>query len=78
MTKDQKKKLLRYFGNQTRLAEELGLNRQFVNHWFTGKRLIPIKYALKIEILTKGGIQLSDLLGEKVKCYLQNTKISTE
>ncbi len=74
MTKDQKKKLLKYFTSQTRLAEELGLDRRFVNQWFTGERLIPLKYILQIEKLTNGAIKLLDLLGDKHKCYQKNTK----
>jgi len=78
VTKDQKKKLLKYFVSQTNLADQLGLDRRFVNHWFTGKSLIPLKYVLKIQILTNGSIQMSDLLGEKDKCYLQTTQIIKE
>jgi DNA-binding transcriptional regulator YdaS (Cro superfamily) len=78
VTKDKKKKLLDYFGSQVKLSRELGVGTQIVHQWFKGLRPMPLRYILKVQVLTNGKITIHELMGEKDQCYLKNIKITHE
>ena len=46
---------------QTELAEMLGGFQTDVSSWILGKRQVPIRHAIQIEILTKGKVTRKDL-----------------
>lgn len=49
----------KFQGGQAALARELGISPQAVNQWVTGRRPVPVRWALQIERLT--GISRYDL-----------------
>ncbi|MGK9450299.1 transcriptional regulator [Acidithiobacillus caldus] len=48
-------KAISFFGNQTRLAEAIGVSPMAVSHWIHRKR-IPTNRALDIEQATQGAV----------------------
>ena len=72
MKKAQAKKLKDHFGHQRELAEILGVSPTLVSYWFTGKRKISLKYALKIARMSDGVVTFKELLSKEDKCYLKN------
>lgn len=46
--------IIEFFGNQTILADKLGIANQYVCAWCHRRYHMPIKYAKKIEKLTNG------------------------
>jgi DNA-binding transcriptional regulator YdaS (Cro superfamily) len=67
------KKLKEHFGSQLELAQVLDISPTLVSYWFTGKRKIPLKYALKIAQMSDDAITFQELLSKEDKCYLKNT-----
>lgn len=55
------KKAVIFFGGTVKLSEKLNIHNAHVSKWLYGRRLIPIKHAIKIENLTKGEIKAKDL-----------------
>lgn len=55
------KKAILFFGGTVKLAVALNANHSNVSKWLYEKRQIPVKYAIKIEQLTKGKIKFRDL-----------------
>jgi len=53
---------LEFFGSQVALARAVGVSPQAVNQWVAGRRPIPVRLAIRIEILTKGKITCRQLL----------------
>ena len=47
---------LKYFANQADMANMLGITRQAVNHWVSGRKVIPASQAIKLERLIGGKI----------------------
>jgi DNA-binding transcriptional regulator YdaS (Cro superfamily) len=65
------KKVINYFGSQTRLAEELGVSRQSVSMWYNGAQSIPLIHALNIQNISNGKFKYTKLLDKDKKCYLK-------
>ncbi len=63
-------KVIEYFGSQLELAEKLHVRRELISMWLNGKVNMPLKYALKIQLLTKGRFKYFKLLDKETKCYL--------
>lgn len=55
------KKTILLFGRAKALAKQLEVDQSTVSKWLYEKRPIPLKYAVKIEKLTKGEIKFKDL-----------------
>ena len=55
------KKAILFFGGTVALAKKLNVDHSNVSKWLYEKRPIPLKYAVKIEKLTKGEIKFKDL-----------------
>lgn len=55
------KKAILFFGGTVKLAKTLNVDDSNVSKWLYEKRPIPLKYAIKIEKLTKGEIKFKDL-----------------
>ena len=55
------RKAVLFFGGTTALAKQLGVYHSTVSKWLYEKRPMPLKYAVKIEKLTKGEIKVKDL-----------------
>lgn len=49
-----KKTVIKYFGNQLKAAEALGLTRGSVSQW---REVIPEKQALRVEKITEGALK---------------------
>jgi hypothetical protein len=62
-----------HFKNSTNLAKILEVHLTFVSMWSRGRKEIPLKYAIKIQLLSNGKFNFMDLVSEKTRCYLQNT-----
>ena len=50
----KKSEVVAYFGNQTKLAEALGVNKSSISQW---PDIIPEKQAFRIERITKGKLK---------------------
>lgn len=48
-------------GSQTELARRIGVTKQFVSHWATGRRAVPAEYCPAIERATGGAVRCEDL-----------------
>lgn len=62
--------LMAYFESQSDLGRTLGLQRSVVNGWFTGRKIIPIAHAVRLETILCGKITALELrpdLKEKAK-----------
>lgn len=55
------KKAILFFGGTVALSKQLDVDNSTVSKWLYEKRPIPLKYAVKIEKLTKGEIKFKDL-----------------
>ena len=69
---DYLKRVVDDFGCQSVLASKLEVTRQMVSMWINNKRDIPVKYALKIQFLTKGKYKFFKLLSDEDKRYFMN------
>jgi DNA-binding transcriptional regulator YdaS (Cro superfamily) len=47
--------------NGTELAKALGVSRQAVSHWRTGRYRVPAEHCRKIETITGGKVTVHDL-----------------
>lgn len=54
-------KVLRHFGNRSKLARALGINPQAVQQW----ERVPLGRALQIEELTSGAVTAREILEEQ-------------
>lgn len=59
-----------YFGSQSQLSERLGVSRQYIEQLVTGKRHMPIKYALLINKLSNGQFKAFELVNEEDQKYV--------
>ena len=57
------KDLAKYFGNQTKTAQALGVKQASVSKWCTDRNKMKFEYALKAEQLTGGKFNKYDLIG---------------
>lgn len=55
------KKAILFFGGTVALSKAVSTHHANVSKWLYGKLAIPIKYAVKIEKLTKGAIKAKEL-----------------
>ena len=55
------RKAVNHFNGVANLAEKLKINQANVSRWLYKDRVIPIKYAVKIEYLTDGEITAREL-----------------
>ena len=55
------KKAILFFGGTVALSKKLDVHHASVSKWLYGKRSVPVKYAVKIEKLTKGAIKAKEL-----------------
>jgi DNA-binding transcriptional regulator YdaS (Cro superfamily) len=55
------KKAIDFFGGQRRLAHALKISQPKISQWLHGHKTIPIKHALRIEVLTNGECKAKDL-----------------
>lgn len=55
------KKAVQFFGSQSNWARALNIPRSSVNHWMCGNKDIPLKHALKTEVITGKRIKAKEL-----------------
>ena len=55
------KKAVLFFGGTVALSKAVNTHHANVSKWLYGRMAIPIKYAIKIEKLTKGAIKAKEL-----------------
>ena len=67
-------KAVLFFGGTMNLSKKLNANDSNVSKWLYETRLIPIKYAVQIEYLTKGKIKASDLRPDIFKQSIKEVK----
>jgi len=48
-------------GNQSKLAEKIGISRVTVNQWVTGTNPIPLERCLQVERATNGQVRCEQL-----------------
>lgn len=58
---DALRRAIKIIGSQTKLALKLKVNSRRLNHWMNLGIKIPLKYAIKIEVITEGKILAEDL-----------------
>jgi DNA-binding transcriptional regulator YdaS (Cro superfamily) len=63
------RKTISFFGGTVCLAKKLNADNADVSKWLYGRRLIPLKHAIKIEQLTKGEIKVKDLRPDVYENY---------
>ena len=63
-------KLIKEYGGVTNFANCVGTDTSAVSAWLRGSDVkVPIKYALAIEMLTKGNVKARDLRPDIMKNY---------
>lgn len=63
-------KLIKEYGGVSNFASSLGTNASAVSAWLRAYDVkVPIKYALAIEMLTKGNVKARDLRPDIMKNY---------
>jgi len=70
MPEEELRKVIKYFGSQQKLAGLLRINRSLVNHWLNSRLKISLKYALQIEVITKGLVK-AECLNPDAKLQLR-------
>lgn len=67
-------KLLRYFENQSDIAETLGITRQAVNHWFSAEKVIPLTQARRLSLILGEKVTLEELRPDFAKILKKDLK----
>lgn len=65
------RKIVSYYGSQTKVAMLICVSKQTVSQWFNDRTRIPVIYALKFEYLTKGKFKHIKFLDKRTQCYLK-------
>ena len=64
------KKVIKHYGNQTKLANLLGVSQQYIGCWARGANPVPLLFATKIEVMSEGLFKALDLISKQEKNYI--------
>lgn len=70
------KKVITYFGSETKVAKVLGAQQQNVSDWYRGRSAVPLDIALHLDWLMRGEVHWQDFVSFEIVYRLKNLCLS--